>query len=159
MKMGEKKVRTKLYTMKLELPLAKVWEIIGAYEMWVPLLPGYLSHEIINENESVWTIKREIGLIKKKFDIGVFIKRWNEPRSINLQFWDGKERFSGECFLEMKEIARNETLLTVSLRYSVSGSMSKMISNLIKTDGTELTQEIKKMIETNLSNYEGEVKK
>lgn len=152
-------MRTKLYTMKLDLPLAKVWEIIGAYEMWGPLLPGYLGHERINEKESVWKIKREIGFIKTKFDIGIGIKEWNEPHSIKFQFEDRKERFSGDCFVEIKEIAENETLLTVSVRYSVSGSLSKMISNIMKTDGTQLTQGIKKFIETSLSDYGEQFKK
>lgn len=147
-------MKTKLYTVKLELPLAKVWEIIGAYEILVPLLPGYLGHQIINKNESVWTIKREVGLIKKTFKIMVFVQEWNEPSSIKLEFKDSKERFSGSLFLRTKGMTNNQTLLTVNLRYNVSGSMNRLISNMMKTDGTEFTQEIKKLIETNFSGYE-----
>lgn len=147
-------MKTKLYTVKLELPLAKVWKIIGAYEILVPLLPGYFGHQIINQNESVWTIKREIGLLKKKFDIMVVVQEWNEPSSIKLDFKDRKERFSGSVFFETKGITKNQTLLTVSVRYNVSGSMNRFISNMMKADGTEFTQEIKKLIETDFSGYE-----
>lgn len=152
-------MRTKLYTIKVDVPIAKVWEIIGAYEILIPLLPGYLGHERINEKESVWTINKEIGLIKKRFDIGIIIKEWNKPHSIKLQFEDRKGRFSGECLLATREITENKTLCTGSLRYSVSGSMSKMISNFMKTDRTEIAEEIKKIIETNLSDYGEQFKK
>ena len=43
---------------------------------WAPLVPGYIEHEILNENESMWKFKSELGMMKKIIQLKVVITNW-----------------------------------------------------------------------------------
>ena len=49
------------YTATIDVARATVWEFVKDINNWAPFARGYQEHEVLNENESVWTVKGEVG--------------------------------------------------------------------------------------------------
>ncbi|WP_412850212.1 hypothetical protein [Brevibacillus invocatus] len=50
-----------------------IWEFVSVMDKWAPLVPGYISHEIINDRQSTWTFMGDIGIMKKKVSLKIDI--------------------------------------------------------------------------------------
>ena len=50
-----------LHEMAVDAPIRTVWEFVRSIDHWAPLVPGYIEHEILNEKESSWKFKSELG--------------------------------------------------------------------------------------------------
>ena len=53
------------YTATIDIARPDVWEFVKDMNNWAPFAQGYQEHEVINERESVWTVKGEVGPISR----------------------------------------------------------------------------------------------
>ena len=67
------------HTTELDLPIEKVWDFVKDMDRWAPLVPGYIEHEIINDKQSTWTFKGDIGIMQKTVKLQIDITEWTEP--------------------------------------------------------------------------------
>ena len=44
-----------IHVIDLDLGMNTIWEFVSVLENWIPLVPGYISHEIINDRKVNWT--------------------------------------------------------------------------------------------------------
>ncbi|WP_309545309.1 SRPBCC family protein [Virgibacillus dokdonensis] len=54
--------------MTLQAPIEQVWDFVSDMNHWAPLVPGYIDHEIINDTESTWKFKGDLGIVQKKYN-------------------------------------------------------------------------------------------
>ena len=45
----------------MRLPREAVWEFVKDMNNWAPFLTGYQKHEILDETDSIWTLKGDVG--------------------------------------------------------------------------------------------------
>jgi carbon monoxide dehydrogenase subunit G len=48
------------YTTTMSLPVETVWDFVKDMNNWAPFLTGYQRHEMLNETDSVWTLKGDV---------------------------------------------------------------------------------------------------
>ncbi len=70
------------YTTTMGAPRAKVWDFVRDMNNWAPFTRGYLSHEIINEKESLWTVKGDLGPISRITKVHFTITEWIEGERV-----------------------------------------------------------------------------
>ena len=53
------------HTALVEAPMEVVWKYLEKMSNWAPYLEGYQKHEEINDKESIWTLKGDMGVLAR----------------------------------------------------------------------------------------------
>jgi carbon monoxide dehydrogenase subunit G len=119
------------YTATIEVPRATVWDFVKDMNNWAPLAKGYQEHEVVNETESLWTIKGDIGPISRVTKFHVTITEWLEGEGVGFALKGLNESITGEGAIRLNEIAggastevRGEALL------EFGGSLGPVINQM-----------------------------
>lgn len=129
---------------KVKLPLSNehIWEFVSKMNNWAPLVPGYMEHEILNDRESTWKFKTDVGLLKKKIHLKVDILEWKEPTKVTFNLTGINEKFFGDGYFEAKRISNSETEMIGCLTIEAEGTMGKMVNSILKNSLPDLTLEL-----------------
>ena len=84
------------YTTKMNAPRARVWEFVKDMDNWAPFVQGYQSHVKINDRESIWTVKGEIGPMSRVTKAHVIITEWVEGERVAFTVKGMNEPITGE---------------------------------------------------------------
>lgn len=131
-----------IHDVDLDLPIQTVWEFVSVMENWIPLVPGYLSHEIINDRKSAWTFTSDIGILKKKINLEVEITEWQEPALVKFNLMGINENFAGEGFFKAQTLGEMRTRMTGSLDITAKGVKAPVINPVLKSHVPEMTAEL-----------------
>jgi carbon monoxide dehydrogenase subunit G len=71
------------YTTVVNLPPEKVWDFVKDMNNWAPFLTGYQKHEIVNETDSIWTLKGDVGVLARTVELKAHITEWNGPERVS----------------------------------------------------------------------------
>jgi carbon monoxide dehydrogenase subunit G len=129
-----------IHRVNVNAPIEEVWRFVSTMDNWAPLVPGYIEHVIINDKESTWKFKSDIGIMKKKVHLKVDITNWNEPTKVTFNLTGINEKFIGHGFFEAKRQDANQTQMTGSLEINAQGTMAKMVNNILKTNVPDMTK-------------------
>ncbi len=83
------------HTALVAAPVAAVWEFCQDMANWAPLLTGYQAHEVVNDRESVWTLKGEVGGLTRTVQFRVEITEWNGPERVRFTLTGLNEPMTG----------------------------------------------------------------
>lgn len=83
------------HTVELPVGIEEIWNFVSEMNKWAPLVPGYIEHEIINENESTWSFKGDLGFMKKTVKLKVDITEWKEPTTVTFNLKGISDNFKG----------------------------------------------------------------
>lgn len=140
----------------LDLPIETVWDFVSSINNWAPLVPGYINHELINENESTWEFKGDLGFMKKKVKLKVDIIEWQEPNLVTFNLSGLSDNFSGDGYFKAEKIDDNSTKMTGYLDITAGGAMGPMINSILKNfvpkTAEELTTAVANKIGEEVSN-------
>lgn len=139
--------------MKIDAPIEAVWKFVGNKDNWAVLIPGYIEHEILNNMESTWKFKSELGILKKKIHLKLDIMNWNEPKSVTFYITGLNEKFTGSGFVRTNRIGPSETLITGNINIEAKGTIGKIITALIKSDSPEIPQEFREEVTMKIRQY------
>lgn len=122
-----------IYEVELDLPIQNIWDFVKDMNAWAPLVPGYIDHEIINEKQSTWKFKGDIGIMKKKVHLQIDIKEWIEPTTVTFDLTGLNENFSGNGYFKAEAITTSKTKMIGCLDITASGAMAPMVNVILKT--------------------------
>jgi carbon monoxide dehydrogenase subunit G len=71
------------YTTVVNLPPEKVWDFVKDMNNWAPFLTGYQKHQILNETDSIWTLKGDVGILARTVELKAHITEWNGPERVS----------------------------------------------------------------------------
>lgn len=131
-----------IHEMDLDLPVQTIWEFVSVMENWIPLVPGYISHEIINERQSTWMFHGDIGIMKKKIHLQVDITEWTPPSLVKFNLTGINENFSGEGFFNTLSLGERRSKMTCSLDITAKGVKAPMINSVLKSLVPKTTTEL-----------------
>lgn len=137
-----------IHQVVLELPIGVIWNFVKDMDNWAPLVPGYVYHEKLNNRQSTWEFKGDIGILKKKVSLLIDIKEWIEPNKVSFDLQG--EKYSGEGYFEVRAINLNNTRLTGFLEVNAFGAMESMKNSLLKTAIPKSAEEMALAISTKL---------
>ncbi|MHC0035572.1 CoxG family protein [Pseudoneobacillus sp. C159] len=130
------------HQVEVQLPIGKVWDFVKEMDNWAPLVPGYITHQKLNDRQSTWEFKSDIGIMKKKVSLLITIKEWNEPTLVTFALKGINEKFSGEGYFEAKAIGQNKTRMTGYLDINAEGPMGSFVNNILKTTIPKTAEEM-----------------
>ena len=123
-------------------PLETVWEFVRSIDNWAPLVPGYIEHEMLNEKESTWKFKSEMGIVKKKIHLKVEITEWIEPEKVTFQLIGINEKVTGHGYFKAIKLTNHLTKMIGFLDITAGGALAKVVKPLLKTSIPEFTEEL-----------------
>lgn len=119
------------HSVNVPLGIEKIWDFVQDMNNWAPLVPGYIDHEIISENESTWSFKGDLGFMKKTVKLKVDIREWNEPSEVIFDLTGMSDNFKGGGYFKATPVSENETTMTGNLDISAGGMMGAMINQIL----------------------------
>lgn len=141
------------HTKELDISIERVWDFVKDMNKWAPLVPGYIEHEILNEKQSTWVFKGDIGIMQKTVKLKIDIKEWIEPTRVTFDLTGLNENFAGNGYFLAESKTSDQTSMTGNLDITAKGMMGPMINTILKNfvpkTAEELTEAIgNKIIET-----------
>ena len=83
------------HTALVEAPMEVVWKYLEDMSNWAPYLEGYQKHEEINDKESIWTLKGDMGVLARVVEIKITITEWVDFEKIAFEIEGITERING----------------------------------------------------------------
>ncbi|MEK4630230.1 SRPBCC family protein [Solibacillus sp. FSL R7-0682] len=134
------------HSVSIPVNIQTIWEFVQDMNNWAPLVPGYIEHEIINDRESTWAFKGDLGFMKKTVKLKIDIKEWNEPSGVVFDLTGISDNFKGGGYFKAEAVSENETIMAGNLDINAGGMMGPMINqiliNFVPQTATELTEAI-----------------
>ncbi|MGN7471091.1 CoxG family protein [Brevibacillus sp. SAFN-007a] len=131
-----------IHHIELPLPIGTIWKFVSVLENWVPLVPGYISHEVIDERRVTWTFIGDIGIMKKQISLQVDITEWNEPTEVKFTLTGINENFTGEGYFRAEALGEARTKMTGFLDITAKGLKAPMVNSILKSHVPQLTTDL-----------------
>ena len=62
----------------ISAPFAQVWPFVRDMDNWAPLVTGYQRHDKLNEKESIWHLKGELGGLIRVAEFKALVTEWDD---------------------------------------------------------------------------------
>lgn len=110
--------------------LQAVWEFVKNMGNWASQMPGYMSHELLNDDDSVWTLNVNFGPFARPVVIDVHVTQWIAPSQVTFEVKGRSDPFRGSgVFLAHKTDAG--TAISLQFGAEGTGSMAKVVSAMV----------------------------
>ena len=83
------------YTTTMGLARDAVWEFVKDMNNWAPMLTGYQKHEILDEKDSVWTLKGDVGILSRTVRLQAHITEWVDREKVAFTLTGLNEKVDG----------------------------------------------------------------
>jgi len=121
------KVRRELI---VESEIEAVWEYVKDMGNWASQMPGYLAHETVSTDDSLWTLQVNFGPFSRPVPVDVHVTRWLAPTQVDFEVKGHSDPFIGiGSFVARRE--PNGTAIALEFGAEGTGSMAKMITAMI----------------------------
>lgn len=130
-----------------------VWDYVKHIEKWAALFPGCRECEIIDSDDSRWTLKVGAGGMVKTVTVLVHIDNWAGPDAVDFSFRLASEPVTGSGSFRSRQLGANATEICMGVQVSGSGAMAPMweamskplLPQLAKTFASQLKAEIEQI--------------
>ncbi|MDY0393326.1 CoxG family protein [Virgibacillus halophilus] len=119
------------HQLKLDSPLEQVWEFVSNVDNWAPLVKGYHSHHKLSVEQSIWTLKGEVGRIRKTMKIKIDIVEITDFERIAFRMKGITDNLHGSGSFSAKKLTEKTTLVTGELSIKANGLIGPMLNPLI----------------------------
>ncbi|MDQ0187603.1 SRPBCC family protein [Cytobacillus sp. FSL W7-1323] len=130
------------HTITLPVGIEEIWSFVSDMNKWAPLVPGYIEHEILNENESTWAFKGDLGFMKKTVKLKINIIEWKEPTTVTFDLKGISDNFKGGGYFNAVVVNDRTTEMTGNLDITAGGAMGPMINQILKSFVPKTTEEL-----------------
>ena len=98
-----------VYTTVVNAPQLSIWDFVKDMDNWAPFVTGYQSHEVIDDFDSIWTLKGDVGVLSRVVQFRVHITEWAGPTRVAFTMSGINEQTEGEGLFVMGPTAEAET--------------------------------------------------
>lgn len=93
------------YTTVVHAPQTAIWDFVKVMDNWAPYVTGYQSHEVIDDADSIWTLKGDVGVLSRVVQFRVHITEWGGPARVAFTMSGINEQTEGEGLFVMGPVA------------------------------------------------------
>lgn len=83
------------HSVTVRAPVQTVFEFVKDFDNWAPFLIGYQSHEVVNDTDSIWTIKGDVGILSRTVKLEIHITEWVEGERVSFRLHGLTESVEG----------------------------------------------------------------
>ncbi len=99
------------YTTTVALPPELIWDFVKDMNNWAPYLTGYQRHEVVDDADSIWTLKGDVGVLARVVRLRAHVTEWNGPKRVSFTLTGLNELVDGGGTLEMSAAQDGRTLV------------------------------------------------
>ncbi len=115
----------------MKAPRAEVWEFVHDMNNWAPFTRGYQSHELLNDRESVWTVKGDLGPISRVTKFHVTITEWIDGEKVAFTVRGLNEPINGRGAITIADGEAATTLIHGNATIEMGGTLGPVVNQLI----------------------------
>jgi carbon monoxide dehydrogenase subunit G len=120
------------YTTTMGASRPKVWDFVRDMDNWAPFTRGYQSHEVIDDRESVWVVKGDLGPISRITKVRVNITEWVEGEKVGFTVRGLNEPVEGSGAILLSDTAAGaRTEIRADATIAFGGSLGPVVNHLI----------------------------
>ncbi len=119
------------YTTVMRAPCSEVWEFVRDMNNWAPFARGYQSHEVIDERESIWTVKGDLGPISRVTKFHITITEWIEAERVAFTLTGLNEPITGQGAIQLSDNGGAETQIRGEATLLFGGTLAPVVNHLI----------------------------
>lgn len=83
------------YSVQIATPVERVWAFVEHLPNWAPLLVGYQKLVEIDDRQSIWTLKGDMGILAREVDLRADITLWEPMKRVEFTLSGLTEKLSG----------------------------------------------------------------
>ena len=83
------------YTTIVSAPLERVWKYVENLENWCHLMIGFQALEVVDDRQSIWTVRGDVGILTREVKIKVDITEWLPCEKVSFLITGITERLEG----------------------------------------------------------------
>ncbi len=116
---------------EVRAPIEAVWRFTSDMDNWAPLVTGYQSHERLSDDESLWTLKGQIGQLSKAVTFRIRITEWDEPSRVAFTLEATNDNVAGSGAFSAAPADGGATTMQVHLELVPGGFQGPMVNALL----------------------------
>ncbi|MCB9561281.1 MAG: SRPBCC family protein [Kofleriaceae bacterium] len=93
------------YATTMPLGRPQIWEFVKDMNNWAPFVTGYQGHEIIDDTDSIWTLKGDVGILSRTVKLRAHITEWIDQERVTFTLTGLNEKVDGGGVLVMTDDA------------------------------------------------------
>jgi carbon monoxide dehydrogenase subunit G len=119
------------YVTTVNLPPEAIWDFVKDMNNWAPFLTGYQKHEIIDDTDSIWTLKGDVGVLARRVELRAHVTEWNGPERVSFTLTGINEEVDGGGTLAMSR-ASDATAPPASTALARPSIFRRMVNSLFR---------------------------
>lgn len=135
---------------KVAVTPQQVWSFLIDVDQWAPLIPGYIEHEKINDQQFTWKFRADLGVIQKNIVMQVDITEQAERSKVAFTLEGLNENLEGNGSFQIED-ATGATSLIGYLDIAGKGMMGSVMNSLMKTYVPETVSALTEAIDWKLT--------
>ena len=92
------------YTTEMSLLPDAIWAFVKDMDNWAPFMLGYQTHEKQSDEESLWTLRSDVGAMSRIAKFQVNITEWNGPEKVAFTLQGVNEPVKGSGVVTVVEL-------------------------------------------------------
>jgi carbon monoxide dehydrogenase subunit G len=113
-------------TIVVGAPIDRVWDFARDIRAWAKLMPGLQECDLVDEDDSRWTLKVGAGALVRTVNVLVHVDRWAGPGHVDFSYALERDPVKGGGFYAARALAPDETEITLRVRVEGTGPMAPM---------------------------------
>ncbi len=142
------------HTLVIDAAIDDVWRYVQDISKWANLFPGCRDCEIIDDDNSRWTLKVGAGGMVKTVNVLVHVDRWDGPGRVDFSYRLESEPVVGSGSYSASRKSDIESAVGLQVRVEGSGQMAAMweamckplLPQMAKTFSDRLKTEIEALV-------------
>jgi carbon monoxide dehydrogenase subunit G len=123
------------YTTTAKLPVDVIWDFVKEMDNWAVFVTGYQSHEKQNENDSIWLLKGDVGVLARLLRFQVRVTEWAGPERVRFELEGLNEPMQGSGCFEMAPYESAEDVVPVRKRNALLRWLEAIVRFLLRRGG------------------------
>lgn len=91
------------YTTTMNISRDDIWEFVKDMNNWAPFVTGYQKHEVIDDTDSIWHLKGDVGVLSRLVQLKAHITAWEGPDKVEFTLTGINEKVDGGGTLLMED--------------------------------------------------------
>ncbi len=120
------------YTTKVDVPLEVMWDFIKDFSNWAPMVKGYQQHEMVSDQESIWTIRGEFGPFSRLTKFHTTITEWVQRDRVGFELKGLNEPVTGFGNVRLSQGTDSGSCgIVAEIGFNAGGALGPLINRLV----------------------------
>jgi carbon monoxide dehydrogenase subunit G len=107
-------------------PIGQVWDFAQDIRAWAKLMPGLQGCDIVDDDNSRWTLKVGAGALVRTVNVVVHVERWAGPDEVDFTYVLDNDPVKGGGTYRASALGTSQTRIDLAVKVEGTGPMAPM---------------------------------